>query len=90
MKTRAGQYYGVTHSGQMVPLSGAPERAPDNVICRRVADYPRQGPPPAATTGPCAKCGARIAWNPAGPHQNRPHICMQCAGIEPLPIEGES
>jgi len=86
-KTMPGTYYGVTHAGRMVPLSSSPDRPPDKVICRRVADYAPFRPPAAASTGPCADCGAPIAWNPAGPHQDRPKICMQCAGIQPLPIE---
>ncbi|HLX21674.1 MAG TPA: hypothetical protein VKR23_16125 [Gaiellaceae bacterium] len=89
MKMKPGTYYGITHDGRMVP-AGDVDRLPDKVICRRVADYPHAVPPGAAVTGPCADCGARIAWNPKGPHQDRPHVCMQCASIQPLPIEGES
>lgn len=86
MRTKPGQYYGVTRAGRMVPV-GDVDLAPDVVICRRVVDYPHGRPPAAAITGPCADCGKRIAWNPTGPHQDRPHVCMQCRQIEPLPIE---
>lgn len=86
MKTKPGRYYGVTHAGRMVPV-GDVDRPPDVVICRRVADYPQARPPDGAIVTPCARCVTPIAWNPHGPHSSVSHICMQCGGIEPLPIE---
>lgn len=63
---------------------------PDEVICRRVSDYPKGRPPAGARITTCADCGRRLAFNPASPHQDVPKICLQCAGIEPLPIERPS
>jgi len=67
---------------------------PDVVVCRRLRDYPTDPrlraaalPETAAVTG-CSRCGFAIAFNPLGPHQDRPKVCMQCAQIQPLPIEG--
>jgi hypothetical protein len=84
--TRPGQYYGVPRRGPLVPV---PPGRPDRVICRRVADYPQGTPPAAAARGVCVTCGAPIAFNPAGPHQDAPKVCMRCAGIQPLPFTVE-
>jgi hypothetical protein len=62
---------------------------PQVVICRRLSDYPQQRPPAAAAMTVCHTCRAPIAFNPNGPHHDRPKICLQCAGIEPLPIKEE-
>lgn len=82
----AGHYYGERHDGERIDLGRTLGVPPDVVICRRVADYPL-GPPAAAGIMPCSQCTAPIAYNPAGPHQQAPKICMQCARIHPLPIE---
>jgi len=79
----AGNYYGVRHGGG--PLEPAPPGRPDHVVCRRVADYDISLPAGAATTI-CNRCAAPIAFNPKGPHQDVPKICMQCARIKPLPM----
>jgi len=60
---------------------------PDVRVCRRVADYAPSPVPAAAAIGFCADCGTPIAYNPHGQHLDRPAICMQCAGIQPLPID---
>ena len=86
-KTAPGKYYGRTWDGRLEPIDGVPVQTPDAIICRRVADYPHQVPPAGAVRGFCQTCGAVIAYNPKGPHQDRPRICMQCAQIQPLPIE---
>lgn len=78
--------YGVTWTGEHVKV-GDDFGPPSEVVCRRVADYPKGKPPAAARITTCADCGRRIAFNPAGPHQDKPKVCMQCAGIQPLPIE---
>lgn len=61
-------------------------RVPAWVICRRVADYPGGVPPADAQLRPCATCGCLIAFNPAGPYQDRPKVCAQCVGITPDPL----
>lgn len=87
MKTEGGKMYGRTWDGRQVELD-ARAHVPDVVICRRVTDYAPAPLPPTAQITACTRCGARIAFNPAGTHQDVPKICMQCARIEPLPIEG--
>ncbi len=77
--------YGILPSGDAVKLPDD-YAMPDEVICRRVGDYPNGVPPAAARLAPCATCGCLIAFNPAGPHQDTPKICMQCGGIQPLPM----
>ena len=68
----------------------APAGIPDAVICRRVADFPHGRPPAGAAITDCVKCGVPIAYNPRGPHQDKPHVCMPCEHIQPLPIEDPS
>lgn len=80
MKTTAGQYYQRV-GGRLEPATAG---RPSVVICRRVADY-AAGPPTGAAIATCA-CGAAIAYNPEGPHLDVPRVCMQCAGIDPLPF----
>jgi hypothetical protein len=76
----AGQYYDALTGKHHAPGT------PAVVICRRVADYPEGQPPSGAGRGACALCAEPIAYNPAGPHHNRPRVCMQCSGIEPEPL----
>lgn len=66
-----------------------PARAPDGWICRRVADFPHGRLPVGAATAVCRQCAAPIAFNPARVDipATVPKICMQCAAIQPLPIE---
>jgi hypothetical protein len=81
----AGHYYGKrTRTG---PLEPAPPGVPDAVICRRVIDYAPHPLPTGAEVTTCSECSALIAYNPAGPHQDAPKVCMQCAWIKPLPME---
>jgi hypothetical protein len=90
--TKAGTFYGIKHGERrMLQLdpSEVAGRAPESVICRRVADYPRGVPPAAATIGRCAKCAAPIAFN-AARFPDRPHVCMQCAQIMPDPYPEET
>jgi hypothetical protein len=86
----SGRYYARDDVTRRLHEVGDVDRVPDMVICRRVADYPAGVPPVAAQLTACTRCGAPIAFNPAGPHQDMPKVCMQCAGIEPLPIERPS
>jgi hypothetical protein len=81
--TTPGRYYGRTDTGQ---LEAAPPGRPDAVICRRVVDFPGRQVPTGGAVGTCGECGAAVVFNPAGPHQDQPRICMQCASIRPLPI----
>jgi hypothetical protein len=84
-----GGFYERTRDG-LVPTEPA---VPDVWICRRVADYPHGQAPVAAAIGGCHECGEPIAYNPARVPTvppSTPRICMQCARIEPLPIEPAS
>lgn len=67
-----------------------PRIPPDAVVCRRVADYAPAPVPAALGRTICARCGAAIAFDPAGQFQACPKVCMQCEGILPLPIEGRA
>jgi hypothetical protein len=63
---------------------------PDVWICRRIMDYAPAPVPVGAAIGTCARCGFAIAYNPARVPtvpRDTPQVCMQCAGIEPLPME---
>jgi hypothetical protein len=86
MKTTPGRYYARTTDDLLITVD-APGRAPDVVICRRVVDYPSGHPPVEAAITTCRDCGVPVAFNPRGPHQERPRICLQCAGIHPLPMD---
>jgi hypothetical protein len=58
---------------------------PDFVICRRVKDFPVL--PSDAKITRCTECNAKIAYNPASPHPNKPKVCMQCRDIEPITLQ---
>lgn len=84
MITKPGTYYWLNFfDGDMKEAApGVPHR----VVCRRVADFPDGRPPAGAAFVPCVECAAPVAYNPHGPHRDRPRVCMQCVGVEPLPI----
>lgn len=82
-KTEGGHYY--AHDPRTGALRDAPPGVPDVVICRRLRDVDGRLPKTAAVTD-CTRCGCAIVFNPDGPHQDRPKVCMQCADIEPLPM----
>jgi hypothetical protein len=84
MKVLSGGYYLHQPDGTLAPVTAA---VPDFVICRRVGDFPANQPPASASIAPCATCGELIAFNPQGLYRDRPRICLQCADVEPLPIE---
>jgi len=84
-RVTAGNYYGRTYDGRMVHI-GDNDQVPDAVICRRVVDFPEGRPPNGAKLQPCAECQAFIAYNPKGLHLDQRRICMQCAGVQPLPM----
>ena len=63
-----------------------PGEQADAWICRRLSDYPGQRPPEGAAVEHCTRCHADICFNPYR-HVPAPKICLQCAGIEPLPFE---
>jgi hypothetical protein len=85
-----GKFYGrVTPDG---PLLEAPAGTPDVWICRRVADFPGGQAPAGSAPAICSQCAAPIAYNPARDATvppATPKVCMQCARIHPLPIEGD-
>jgi hypothetical protein len=81
-----GRFYRYTPGG-LEP--SAPGR-PDAWICRRLEDYPDGQAPAGAAVAACDRCGAALAYNPARAPQvpaSTPRVCMQCARIEPLPID---
>ena len=82
-----GNYYARDPvNGRLVPHAPG---VPDVWICRRVADYPPAPVPVGAGFATCSRCGAAIAYNPARTRTvpaTTPKVCMQCAGVEPLPI----
>lgn len=86
--TKPGTYYARDPaSGRLLergPRLAPGERA-DVWICRRVADYPFLRPPSSAAIDRCGRCGVLIAYNPARAC-TAPRVCMQCAGIAPLPF----
>lgn len=82
---QGGRTYGrVTPAGPLVP---APDTlTPDCWICRRLADFPPGTLPTVALVAPCAKCRAAVVYDSTR-ELAAPRICMQCAGIQPLPVE---
>jgi hypothetical protein len=84
-----GRFYQREPGGRMREIS-TPPRPPDAWICRRVDDFPDGILPAGAATTVCSRCGVAIAYNPGRVLTvpiDTPQICMQCAHIEPLPIE---
>lgn len=66
----------------------APTESPDVWICRRVEDYPPgwvEKRYEVIGTALCALCDMPIVYNPARKF-DAVKTCMQCSGIEPLPI----
>jgi hypothetical protein len=82
-RVNSGDYYFRTLGG---PLEPAPPGIPDVVICRRVLDFPGGQVPAGGIVTICRDCDAPVVTNLAK-FSDRPRICMQCASIEPLPIE---
>jgi len=82
-----GRYYQRDVTGG--PIRPADPGPPDIVVARRVADFPI-GRVPRGPIEACTLCGAAIVTHPNNPHPDRPLLCLQCAGIQPLPIVDES
>lgn len=84
-----GRFYGRrTLEGPLEDASAA-DGPPDHWVCRRLRDFPHGMPEGGAVTA-CSRCGCAIVFNPARlatVPPATPKICMQCAGIQPLPIE---
>ena len=87
-KTNAGRFYERSPRGRLREVPGQ-AYVPDVWICRRVVDYAPASVPTGAAFDDCSQCGARIAYNPLR-RVAAPRVCMQCGGIEPLPIEPQS
>ena len=83
METKPGKYYERIGGRTLREYDGDPP--PEVVICRRLADFPQGTPPPGAVLWFCAECHATLVGDPKAPHQELPRICLQCAGIRPLP-----
>lgn len=79
-------FYGMQDDKSLVGPLAAVDRPPDVCVSRRVVDFPHGRPPIGAVLTSCRDCGAAIASD--GKFPGVPRICLQCAGIEPLPIEG--
>jgi len=80
-----GRKYQRLEDGRIVEGHG-PE-APDVRVCRRLEDY-ADGVPAGGALGWCGGCGRPIVWTPADQvPADLPRLCLQCVGIEPLPIE---
>lgn len=87
-----GAYYFRPYPGARLERIGPElgDAAPQAWICRRVADFPNGILPAGAATTTCRRCGVAIAYNPGRVLSvpiDTPQICMQCAHVEPLPIE---
>jgi hypothetical protein len=85
-----GLYFERGPDGRLRPLGPTAPRPADAWICRRVRDYAPTPVPATGARGTCSKCGEAIVFNPARVAEvspGTPKVCMQCAGIEPLPIE---
>jgi hypothetical protein len=79
-----GGYYAPDDSGRLQPVDH-PDGAPIAWVCRRLSDFP--GAPPAGyAVTTCCGCTALIAFNP-GRTVDAPKVCMQCAGLQPLPFD---
>jgi len=88
MITKPGHYYGRLADGRLMEVSAEDvnHAAPDAVICRRVVDFPGRRVPDGALVAVCRDCQLLVAFNPVGPFLDRPRLCLQCAGIKPLPL----
>jgi len=82
-----GQFYELT-PGATIPLGNPTPspRAVDKWICRRVADFPGARVPTGGEVAACSMCRAPIVFNPTRTVDG-PKVCMQCARIQPLPID---
>lgn len=86
-RIKPGRFYGVTFNGDRFEVQ-PPAAGPDVWICRRVADY-THGVPAAGAVANCDRCDAPVIFNPARTF-TAPKRCMQCEGIEPMPMEQPS
>lgn len=89
-KTIPGRFYERGRDGAYREVGPRADRAPEVWVCRRVADFPPGTIPPHGAEAFCARCGAAIVYNPATREPtmpaHTPKVCMQCAGITPLPL----
>jgi hypothetical protein len=86
---QSGEFWGRWgRSGRLERASPA-DGPPDEWICRRVEDFPAGQVPARGAVTHCTRCQAAIVFNPARVGTvpaDTPKVCMQCAGIRPLPI----
>lgn len=82
----AGHYYG--DDGRRLHDLGTlnAEPVPDQIVSRRLADFPGGVAPAGGTLDRCPRCHQAIVTNRAK-FPTVPRICMQCAHIQPLPLE---
>lgn len=84
-KLTPGRFYGIDPDGARFEVA-VPAAGPDVWVCRRVADYAPGTIPADASVANCEHCAAPLVFNPARTF-TAPKHCMQCEGIEPLPME---
>jgi hypothetical protein len=83
-----GRFYARTGRG-LTEATPGPDDQTDAWICRRLADFPPGRVPVGAATSACERCGAVVVYDPrtvAIIPPSTPQVCMQCAGIQPLPL----
>lgn len=88
-RVHGGRFYvHDNRTGELRDLSTTAAR-PDLWICRRVADFPDGYAPAGAAVAACARCAAAIAFDPSRAFADPvpPKVCMQCADIQPEPID---
>jgi hypothetical protein len=79
-----GRTYTYDDDGRAKELPGNP--TPDVAVCRRLRDFALDKLPEGMAVDGCVRCGAAILFHPTTSPASALKVCMQCAGIEPLPL----
>jgi hypothetical protein len=82
----SGEYFERAPDGRLEPAAPG---VPDVVMCRRVEDFHGGQVPAGGIVTVCRECDAAVVTNLLK-FPDRPRICMQCARVQPLPIERPS
>jgi hypothetical protein len=84
-ETLPGRFFEMGDDGEMTDLGPTFREGAQLWICRRVRDHPRI--PADAGICACRSCGCAIVFDPKRLFDiQAPKVCMQCAGITPLPF----
>ena len=75
---------GTRSRGPLVPTTPG---TPHVIVCRRVVDVRAASDPGGRRVYAVHRVQRARRASPAGPHQDVPKICVQCARIEPLPMD---